>query len=322
MLQRFNQSIARTITEIGKEFTSTEHIITYEGNVLQYWWQCYKILQLYRFLKMIYSENDEKYMDQMKVSLRLVRAHCDLIDAATNCTRTIKNYIQLCTIHERISNEVSSGNNNNFFSQRDVSGRVQMSGSRHHNIEKENAPWYETLLERYRTPTVDDSIGKKAETTSFRINNVNHHTKDMTDDEKRSYAYCIFLCYFYRTQLDSSLRNSKVCWECISKMERYCDDARRMEKEFERRCDTNECSLLIVRYFDLTTIQNDNNSMYYTTFIQNVIADFKLKYVLPPFDDTSILFFNVETMKEQDLQNDCALSSHFVNIPITFNKKD
>lgn len=333
MFERFAASVTNTATQIGKEFqpSNNARIITYEGNVLQYWWQCYKIIQLFRYMCMYTSVFDEQYFTQLTSSIVLVREHCTLIDNASNCQLLIRQMMQLCSIHERIAAEISNKNNNNFFGGRDRNVSIQ-SGSRPLAIERNNMPWYATLLTSVRSYTqpsgIDDSIGRRPDATPFRINGAVHAAREVTDDEKRAYAYCIFLCFFYGAQLSSvGMRNIRIARECIRKMERYLDNALIMEALFTERCTFDEQKLLIIRFFDLTSVVCDNDSMLYTAHVKQTIDDWsrRLSQCGVIHEDIGLSFFNVETMRYIDLLIDTAETpfTRFVSIPSRRgNKRD
>ncbi len=328
MFNQFKDSLTRTVTQIGKEFTSSsnEHIITYEANVLQYWWQCYKVLQIYRYLNMYTSMFDEHYFTQLKASLLLVSEHCKLIDIGTNCPLCIKQMIQLCSVHERIANDVRTGNNNGFFAHRNASVSIH-SPSQHMPLDNTSLTWYEKLQQAYRTNiaqnNVDDSIGHTSSTTPFRIGKTQHVSRQVTDDEKRGYAYSIFLCYFYHAQcVHVGAKNARICRQCVTKMERYYAHIVRMEEDFTRRCTPDEQNLLIVKYFDLTVIASDATSMYYSNYIKSVIEEWKKKLAHESCgtEDIGLYFFNIETLREYELGMEPP-SSSFISSTLHHNNK-
>lgn len=332
MFTQLKDSVTRTFTEIGKEFTSSsahQNIITYEVNVLQYWWQCYKVIQLYRYMNMYTSVFDEQYFTQLKASILLVREYSKMIDIASNCPLPMKNLIQLYTVHDQISKKVQNGNSNGFFTHRNNSVSIQ-SPSHHVPIDTSTLTWYEKMMQAYcnttNQNTLDDCIGHTLEKTPFRVGKGMYLSNGVTDDEKRAYAYTIFLCYFYRAQcIQVGLRNARICRQCVSKMERYHAQVVRMEDDFSRRCTTDEQFLLIVKYFDLTNIDGDANTMTYSAYIKQTIDEWVKRLAQTPMttDDIGIYFFNIETLKDCDLEPNQPdpPSSNFMNPSIYHNNK-
>lgn len=305
MLTQLSNSLKRTTNQIVSDFKPAppEHIVTYETVILQYYWQCYKILQLYRFIKSNCTNWDEKYFEQLKLSCKLAKYYSDEIDKATNISSINRMRLQMCSLHERVSGEIASANSNHFFPARIDEVRIQMQ-QRPIAIDNSSAPWYEKIRDNayalMYAPGPDDGIGVAPPRNSFSINGRAYHPVTITDDEKRTYAYAIFMCWFYRVQLiDLRFRNANNSSECIRRIEKYLSQALSMEVLFEKRCNIDEFNLLVVRYFDLANIGVDNN-IFYTKFIENDLVEQQkaLNSNAMLFVDNTQTFFNVETLKD------------------------
>jgi hypothetical protein len=287
-----------------------EFNITYNETILEYWWECFRLIQIYRYLYKHYSSNDLMFRQQLEDAvIHATKLQSDIIHS-TNLLSSIKDCVCFNALLDFMRTELNPNNDNSNLKKTHNTALLSHSTPIIPS-DTSNMPWYRTFVEENIKPKPQTMMGFVEDgniSTRHQIFNQTNDSIRISIHQKmqdwKLYSNFIFLAYFYCAQQEKKIldTDSSATLACVNKIEHLIERIHSQELKMRKYMTTDECEMILMFHFHQDNPENGivNEKMIFPT-VTMFLTEQKAKFMQCVRKETNrhnVAVYNIETFSQ------------------------